>query len=1037
MLDAFYRAVLPSTGKYALFLGERKQHLWAYSLNELILKTQRLINDGTRALYFATASFVEPKTRSQDNVQLRRCFAFDIDAGPEKFAKHGDAVYPSRDEALAAVVAWCKQHRLAPTYVVSSGAGLHVYFALDSDVTPEEWLPVAKALKARALADGLRIDPAVTADSARVLRPLGASHSSGATVEALLSSGKTYTLARLAEKFPPIVERKRSRLNDDVLAVQTLPRSIWRILPECAAVRAVFDAKGDVSEPYWRAALGLVKHTVEGRDAAHEMSHGHPDYDASETDAKFDRWAMGPSTCESFSQHAPDACARCPHRGAITSPIVLGNPKPEDVPPQELPAAKAIAATPGAAPQSDAASLMAGDESEPAAPRWVPPWADSIPVEQGFSVVVTADGYALARKMMVEVPDPSTGTVREVEQVKPFCRTVFWIESWAEASDAANASATIAMFNPRTRSVHRRTLPLRSVADKRTVLAELAALNIQVFPQTETARKTMHDLVSSAVERIRASGVRARIQDRFGAAFEGDELIITQGRYILRKDGSITYGHVDDKSAVAAAADMYAIPVPRNGSGSWGPEVWPSIEALARDHIEYMNKWFGAPQWQSRQLAIMASLSSPMLAFVKGYGPSIPLPRLGLTLSMYSSETARGKTQAAQAAALAFGHPELLCKSRDNSGATANARSKILSMGGTMPAYFDEAGETDAVAMNDLVRNIANGTLDKERMNSAITVTGGTPSALIALITSNKSARDICAAVQSESSAVQVRMLEVDCSSKNAIDNEARTAHDVNWASVKHRCAGALGAVIHRAMLEIGYDVLNQMGVQCSAKARDLMAATGRVNDIAITEGRYQLMGLASILMLQRVLKSLGIQLFDNKTIVAEFAKAFAACYEFIGDAVISGSPVDRFSLAVNDMMPNIIVTDTYPRHGETCGAPMNARIPEEIHGRLDLYHKILYVRADMLRKWCTDRHLSYESLIGGGRREGILKPIHETSRNILRPINLTRGLKGSPNVSIECFKLDLSRLKVDTSANDDPSEEQPEPTVKVVPIRK
>lgn len=1036
MLDAFYRTLLPSEGYYALFLGERKQHLWAYSLGELIPKTERLIHDGTPSLYFATASFVEPKTRSQDNVQLRRCFAFDIDAGPEKFAKHGDAVYPSRDEALAAVIDWCKQHKLAPTYVVGSGAGLHVYFALDSDVTPEQWLPVAKALKARALADGLRIDPAVTADSARVLRPLGASHSSGATVEPLLSSGKVYTLAKLAEKFPPAVERKRSRMNDDVLAVQTLPRSVWRIVPECAAVRAVFDAKGDVAEPYWRSALGLVKHTVEGRDAAHEMSHGHPDYDAAETDAKFDRWTMGPSTCESFSQHNPDACAGCKHRGNITSPIVLGNPKPEDIPPQDLPAVKAQAPAP--TPQSDADSLLAGDdEPETAAAKWTPPWSDCIPVEQGFSVVVTTDGYALARKMMVEVPDPATGTMREVEQVKTFSRTVFWVESWAESSEAANASSTIAMFNPRTRSVHRRTLPLRSVADKRTVLAELAALNIQVFPQTESTRKTMHDYVSSAVERIRASGVRTRIQDRFGAAFEGDELIITQGRYILREDGTVTYGHVDDKSPVASAADMYTVPVPRNSAGSWGPEVWSGIKELALDHVEYMNKWFGAPQWRSRQLAIMASLSSPMLAFVKGYGPTSPLPRVGLTLSMYSSETARGKTQAAHAAALAFGHPELLCKSRDNSGATANARSKILSMSGTMPAYFDEAGETDAVAMNDLVRNVANGTLDKERLSSSITVTGGAPSALIAIITSNKSARDICAAVQSESAAVQVRMLEVDCSSENEIDNESRTAHDINWASVKHRCAGALGALIHRAMLDIGYDVLNQMGVQCQAKARELVTASCQVSNIAITEGRYQLMGLASILMLQRVLKSIGIQLFDNKAVIAEFAKAFAACYEFIGDAVVSGSPVDRFSLAVNDLMPNIIVTDTYPRHGETCGAPMNMRIPDEIHGRLDLFHKVLYIRADMLRKWCTDRRLSYESLIGGGRREGILKPIHETSRNILRPINLTRGLKGSPNVSIECFKLDLSRLKVDTSANDDPSEAQPEPAVKVVPIRK
>jgi hypothetical protein len=90
----------------------------------------------------------------------------------------------------------------------------------------------------------------------------------------------------------------------------------------------VASSRGDVPEPFWRAAIGIAKFTVEGAEAAHMLSDGYDGYDFDETQAKFDNWTTGPSTCAEFSKHTK-ACASCPHNGKIKSPAVLGYMTPE------------------------------------------------------------------------------------------------------------------------------------------------------------------------------------------------------------------------------------------------------------------------------------------------------------------------------------------------------------------------------------------------------------------------------------------------------------------------------------------------------------------------------------------------------------------------------------------------------------------------------------------------------------------------------------------------------------------------------------
>ena len=261
MRESFYRDVLPSVGHYVLFSGQRKQHTWCADLDELTRQTEA--HAATPDLYFAVSSFATTSGRTADNALYSRAFYFDIDAGPEKFAKHGDKVYPTQGEALAAVTQWMRATGLKARQVVSSGAGLHIYFALDRDTPIAEWKPVADNLKSMAQAQGLRIDPAVTGDAARVLRPVGTLHHSGAEVFSMARSDKAYSLAHIADlvkDFAPAPKRQRaSRLNDDVLMAPVgPPKTLAKVAEHCAAMAAAMTLRGNVAEPYWRAMLGGI-----------------------------------------------------------------------------------------------------------------------------------------------------------------------------------------------------------------------------------------------------------------------------------------------------------------------------------------------------------------------------------------------------------------------------------------------------------------------------------------------------------------------------------------------------------------------------------------------------------------------------------------------------------------------------------------------------------------------------------------------------------------------------------------------------------
>lgn len=165
----FFDRVLPQTGHYMAFeLPDRKHHVFS-SKAEF---ADFVDASSAFGVYHACASFRPGEAgRAAENVQAVRAFWLDLDCGKDKVAhKKG---YGTQAAALAALRAFCKDVGLPRPLLVDSGGGIHAYWPLTEDVAPEDWKPVASALKALCGWHGLLADRNCTADAARILRPPG------------------------------------------------------------------------------------------------------------------------------------------------------------------------------------------------------------------------------------------------------------------------------------------------------------------------------------------------------------------------------------------------------------------------------------------------------------------------------------------------------------------------------------------------------------------------------------------------------------------------------------------------------------------------------------------------------------------------------------------------------------------------------------------------------------------------------------------------------------------------------------------------
>lgn len=331
MTQDFLEAVLPAQGRYcAVAIDDKskdiKRHVFVDTLDELQAAADRLCAQGYGS-FFALASFDSDRRKAEVARSLKSLF-IDLDCGP---GKH----YADPISGIQALRRFVDEHKLPVPFIVSSGGGVHAYWPLDVELSPAEWRPLAQALKRLCMTSKLAIDPAVTADAARVLRMPGTKNFKLAeardvqiVLRGAISSPELFRSILPVTNTVDLSAAKAFGGSDDVtkaLAHGDRKPSKFRLILERKACRQMTNAVADVAtleEPLWRGALSIAWNCTDAEEAIYLVSEGHPDYSPEDTRAKAERLTDKPYTCQWYKDNYPAACEGCKHK--VTSPIQLG-----------------------------------------------------------------------------------------------------------------------------------------------------------------------------------------------------------------------------------------------------------------------------------------------------------------------------------------------------------------------------------------------------------------------------------------------------------------------------------------------------------------------------------------------------------------------------------------------------------------------------------------------------------------------------------------------------------------------------------------
>lgn len=322
----FLQRVLPPTGCYALLIinPDRRRQTFYTTIEKLVAAAVRSNSRGENT-YYAISAFQTPGSRQQDNVLATKVVALDVDCGPAK---------PFADwrEGLQALGKFVTEAALPKPVVVHSGVGLHVYWVLTEALGPADWAPLAGAMKAATVARGFLVDAAVSADSARVLRPPGTHNPKNGAVVRVLIDAPDVPPAKLAAALGTVALPQSPRVQSALAQALQIPHEFPPANPDivatkCAQVGWGIKDQGEVEEPFWYAMLGIAAYCQEPETTALAWSSRHPKFRPEETLAKLAQWqrvTTGPATCSRFASLRPAGCNGCKFRDKLTTPARLG-----------------------------------------------------------------------------------------------------------------------------------------------------------------------------------------------------------------------------------------------------------------------------------------------------------------------------------------------------------------------------------------------------------------------------------------------------------------------------------------------------------------------------------------------------------------------------------------------------------------------------------------------------------------------------------------------------------------------------------------
>ena len=327
-MPTILQKILPEEGNYCIVgLKDKENPQQSFHIDWDAIETQiEDLRQGDFNVYFACASFTESGKRTQDNAAYMKSFWLDLDCGEDK-------PYLSQADALEALLSFCQRTKLPTPTIVNSGRGIHVYWILKESITKDDWNPIAKQLKILCKEKGLEADPAVTADSARILRvpdTFNYKTDPPSTVSVLREfPAVDFNEIKNLIGTPEVTDRSSfaeadSRKKDN--QQYSFAKIVQKIVKGkgCAQIEYALKHQDKVDYNLWRAVLSIATNCKDSDVAIHAVSEKHPDYDHQKTEEKAIDLVDKAYRCDTIDGININVCDDCPHFGKIRSPIELG-----------------------------------------------------------------------------------------------------------------------------------------------------------------------------------------------------------------------------------------------------------------------------------------------------------------------------------------------------------------------------------------------------------------------------------------------------------------------------------------------------------------------------------------------------------------------------------------------------------------------------------------------------------------------------------------------------------------------------------------
>lgn len=689
----FLELVLPSTGYIVIaepieIAGATNTPYRHHTFEDLDAAVDKAValNFEHKNVFFALAGFQQAKvwnptkekwqTRTQANAGWMRSLFLDLDIEPSPTTDKAAKTFPTREDAITDLQRLCKKVGLPRPMILDSGGGWHIYWPFDRDLTTAEWQPLADKFKAICMKEGLRIDPAVPSDSARVLRLLGCHNlkrPNARPVElfaehrGLLDPSALGLIFQAYETSYGIAELPRRKIGspsglpatEGNLQQDRSPLNFGLVSFACAVIGGQVASGGEgSSEPLWRATMGVAKFAVDPMPALMSVSDQHADFDIQTMLYKAEGWNAGPTTCNYFrTTLACTECASCPHNGRITSPAQLGNHVIE----------------------SDAPSV---DVKDP---------------DTGTVVTITLPNppHPYVRKRNKDTGVDEVAIRIEDKDGNPYFTPVSPNDFYPVRIMRHTASGEV-----QEKTVWRFHLPRTAPMDleiRQGVLGDGRALHQLLLNAGLYAKvgdtKSIQDYMSAYLQHLSHQVDKEKIYNRLGWQYSGEHEEVRAG-FVL----GTTMFEMNGSSHVCNIHQNVKNTV-RNGIHQRGDRAaWTTL----------LDNHYAADLYAPHRFFIYAAFAAPLYHMTGHKG----------TLIAANGTSGAGKTSVLKVASSIWGSPDALVLNGNPDGSTYNAMYNMLGTVHSLPMMWDDTTERNGEEILKIALNLSSGR-GKERMKGS------------------------------------------------------------------------------------------------------------------------------------------------------------------------------------------------------------------------------------------------------------------------------------------------------------------------------